>query len=189
MKLEKDAKYANGAIQSVSNAMLRFNVTSATTVVGTIEADMTDKDVYVIFDAKALNAEKVYVLSYSTAIDTPTDKTPTLTVASAASNGVAPIDINGTSSIKVASGANTVKLSLNYPVGAGINSVAMKVNGLVQTVTSNTTGVYNYTYEINNADLARGYIVVELTTSTDNGTTTAGSASYQIAVTGTLIAH
>ena len=40
-----------------------------------------------------------------------------------------------------------------------------------------------------NADLARGYIVVELTTSTDNGVTTAGSASYQIAVTGTLIAH
>ena len=189
MKLEKDAKYANGAIQSVSNAMLRFNVTSATTVVGTIEADMTDKDVYVIFDAKNLNAEKVYVLSYSTAIATPTEKTPTLTVATAATNGVAPIDINGTSSIKVASGANTVTLSLNYPVGAGINSVAMKVNGLVQTATSNTTGVYNYTYEINNADLARGYIVVELTTSTDNGVTTAGSASYQIAVTGTLIAH
>ena len=189
MKLEKDAKYANGAIQSVSNAMLRFNVTSATTVVGTIEADMTDKDVYVIFDAKNLNAEKVYVLSYSTAIATPTEKTPTLTVATAATNGVAPIDINGTSSIKVASGANTVTLSLNYPVGAGINSVAMKVNGLVQTATSNTTGVYNYTYVINNADLARGYIVVELTTSTDNGVTTAGSASYQIAVTGTLIAH
>ena len=71
MKLEKDAKYANGAIQSVSNAMLRFNVTSATTVVGTIEADMTDKDVYVIFDSKALNAEKVYVLSYSAAKPNP----------------------------------------------------------------------------------------------------------------------
>ena len=87
MKLEKDAKYANGAIQSVSNAMLRFNVTSATTVVGTIEADMTDKDVYVIFDSKALNAEKVYVLSYSAAIPTPTPVTnATLSLAKSAMN-------------------------------------------------------------------------------------------------------
>ena len=87
MKLEKDAKYANGAIQSVSNAMLRFNVTSATTVVGTIEADMTDKDVYVIFDSKAQNAEKVYVLSYSAAIPTPTPVTnATLSLAKSAMN-------------------------------------------------------------------------------------------------------
>ena len=87
MKLEKDAKYANGAIQSVSNAMLRFNVTGATTVVGTIEADMTDKDVYVIFDAKNLNAEKVYVLSYSTAIPTPPPVTnATLSLAKSAMN-------------------------------------------------------------------------------------------------------
>ena len=189
MKLEKDAKYADGAIQSVSNAMLRFNVTGATTVVGTIEADMTNKDVYVIFNAKNLYAEKVYVLSYSTAIDTPTDKAPTLTVATASTNGVAPIDIDGTNSIKVAYGANTVTLSLNYPVGSGINSVKMTVNGIEQTATNNSTGVYNYTYAINSADLQRGHIVVSLSTSTDGGKTVAGSASYQITVTGSLIQH
>ena len=162
MKLEKDAKYANGAIQSVSNAMLRFNVTSATTVVGTIEADMTDKDVYVIFDSKALNAEKVYVLSYSTAIPTPTPVTnATLSLAKSA------MDNTFTATLTQGSTAlSNVTVYMTVTVnGVTSSPVAMQfVSGTTYQYTGiptiNTTG---YSYVVTATAYMNGEVVATTT--------------------------
>ena len=166
----------------------RYNIANVMQpTLGAWAEDMSSKNVVLVYKNNK-EVVQAYIVDAADQPITDYEYTPTLTVATASTNGVAPIDIDGTKSIKVAYGADTVTLTLNYPVGNGISSVAMKVNGVAQTAGSNSTGAYNYTYTINSADLARGYIVVDLTTSTAT-LATAGSASYQIAVTGTLIQH
>ena len=72
--LDQTAVYAAGVIES---GAYRFNVTSATFVVGELSADMTDKVVYVIYDGRDVVASKIYVLDINEEITPVAPVAPT----------------------------------------------------------------------------------------------------------------
>ena len=155
-------------------------------------------EVIVVWDNQGFNAnsrmiDQIYSVEKDTTVD-DTDITPQLTLGTAGTNSVPAIDMsideeNNTGSVQVAYNADTVRLVLNYPTGAGINKVTMSVNDVDKTASlSGGNGQYYVDYTITASDLQRGKITVTLTSSKDNGATNV-TAEYTINVTGTLIQH
>ena len=157
------------------------------------EGSVADQDAIVVYNSTPNAAGnrvmlQAYVADKDSKVSDPVNYTPTLTVTPVASdaNSVPSIDINGTTSIAVSHDTYKVTLNLNYKTGVGIDKVTMKVNGEAVTL-GGGAGTCTYVYTVNSADVLRGYITVDLATSTDGGVTEADSSSYKITITGSLV--
>ena len=188
--------YANNLY--TDNDVRSYGINADTHQIGTFDEDMSGMEVIVVWDNQGFNAnsrliDQIYSVEKDTTVD-DTDITPQLTLGTAGTNSVPAIDMsideeNNTGSVQVAYNADTVRLVLNYPTGAGINKVTMSVNDVDKTASlSGGNGQYYVDYTITASDLQRGKITVTLTSSKDNGATNV-TAEYTINVTGTLIQH
>ena len=189
-------EYANNLY--TDNDVRSYGINADTHQIGTFDEDMSGMEVIVVWDNQGFNAnsrliDQIYSVEKDTTVD-DTDITPQLTLGTAGTNSVPAIDMsideeNNTGSVQVAYNADTVRLVLNYPTGAGINKVTMSVNDVDKTASlSGGNGQYYVDYTITASDLQRGKITVTLTSSKDNGATNV-TAEYTINVTGTLIQH
>ena len=163
-----DAKMkGNGAFDATFNGSVvcRFNVSSATQVVGTLADDMSNaagKDVYIIYNEKNNDVSKIYVLVINTDIPTPTPVTnATLSLAKNAMNNTFTATLTQGSTA-----LSDVKVYMTVTVN-GVTSSPVEMQYVPSTTyqytgipTINTTG---YSYVVTATAYMNGEVVATTT--------------------------